>query len=764
MKNSLSNVQYLLFALLLFALTGCGASGNNTASADLTGSGKLTAKLQWADSKTTAKSVGLVTPPVVAKVRITVTGAEIPTVQSDFGATATSGTVTGVYPGTGLIVAAQAYDSANVLIYEGFVVDQAVVENGTTDVGTITMTPPIVKVQDQGCINCHGASKDVDGQNLVFDYKQSGHYTAMGDILGKGEAGCNGCHTSGPHNKTVNPAVDGKCYACHDATVLNSRHTTSYAVAADNTTADGTKCNVCHNAHNTTKLTGIEAGVWATAGHFEQGSQTNATHSQYGCGRCHNNEGIIQAMAAPDASTNIGTSVTPNQKMYCNTCHLGLAGATQSSPNVRPLSTASATQTSYSSSARGYKGAPGNLWNPNKKPFPDVGSSNICVVCHAGSREVINSTNGVVATLPATTPGGGNAGAMGTSDPYFAVQASDTTAFQKTITQHNLPAAAVMYVKFGFTNLSTGTNGVPTGAYLKTITADLDYVTASSTIGGVTSTHRKLGTAAIVGDTHLNSAGVASFGTSTLAGSLAKNGPCATCHMAGSHSMAIDQKAITTVCNRCHFKEGANDITTIANFNAHFIEPQKEVYNNALTLARAIILEKNANYVASTGTTGTAAAITASSNTSFSAPTGLTLANSANLLGYYSGAVTPTNLASIKFVGALSNIVMFAKDQGGFAHARTYSRRLIYDSLDFLDDGILNMSVGATAVRISALANLGPAGYTVANPLVVGTYGKGTTCYTDSTLATLASGTTESMTFLIGWSRTDGTWAVPQRP
>jgi hypothetical protein len=45
-----------------------------------------------------------------------------------------------------------------------------------------------------------------------------------------------------------------------------------------------------------------------------------------------------------------------------------------------------------------------------------------------------------------------------------------------------------------------------------------------------------------------------------------------------------------------------------------------------------------------------------------------------------------------------------------------------------------------------------------------GVYGKGTAAYTDGTLTTLASGTTEAMLYLIGWSRTTGGWSSPERP
>jgi hypothetical protein len=100
-----------------------------------------------------------------------------------------------------------------------------------------------------------------------------------------------------------------------------------------------------------------------------------------------------------------------------------------------------------------------------------------------------------------------------------------------------------------------------------------------------------------------------------------------------------------------------------------------------------------------------------------------------------------------KLMGAVSNVVFFKREPGAYAHARTYSRRLMYDTIDYLDDGVLNMSVSATAIATS--------------PTV---YGKGATAFTDGTLTTLAPGTTEAMVYLIKWSRSTGAWSTPERP
>src|SRR5665647_2603784 len=133
MRNGFSKVQYLLFALLLLALTGCGANNGTTASADLTGNGKVTAKLQWPNGttsagKATAKSVALLAN--VTQVRLVVTGAGIPTAKTVFPVASTSGTVE-VFPGSELIVAAYGLDANGTILYEGFATNVTVTSGGT---------------------------------------------------------------------------------------------------------------------------------------------------------------------------------------------------------------------------------------------------------------------------------------------------------------------------------------------------------------------------------------------------------------------------------------------------------------------------------------------------------------------------------------------------------------------------------------------------------------------------------------------------------
>ncbi|GFO55700.1 hypothetical protein GMSM_27070 [Geomonas sp. Red276] len=814
MRNILTKLQPLLVLLLLVAMTGCGA--NNAGTGTSGAPGAINAKLTWTNATKLAKAKATSSiPSNVANVVFTVTGSgangPIPVVKTTVAAAnSASGSISGVYPGT-VAVAVKALDSTGAMVYEGYAINLDVAANATTDAGTINMTVPIAKAEEVPCLGCHETTLDLTGQSVVANYKQSGHYTntTFQDANGVG-AGCVGCH--GPSHNTQDPSALGstqltnnpaaatsvgstRCFDCHNIansnTAMVGNHDTYYM-------ANGNACASCHQVHNTAAAN-MERKSWAQSGH----GATDFAHIQgggSGCAtRCHNANGFIAAVANPTKIVN-GTMAAADQMITCNACHTNAPlGKLRNLPGAK----AGAFQAYTSSSTGGYAFAPYNHLNPNKKPyFPDVAGSNLCIVCHSGTLEGSSSATG-----------------YRVSDPYFV---NSTTALKvkssSTISQHNMPSAAVMYVKFGFTNLSTGTNG-PTNAYLNSLTSDLDpgYGQAN---GSITSTHRKFGTTAIYGDSHFSASNPAPkyFG---------QNGPCAVCHLSGSHTFFIDQKAIDAVCSHCHTSEDGQPIATEAAFKQYFLDPQQEFYNNAIALGATVVNQKIAAYNAAltstpnalgysttnplqflvavnpftssqpgklafvkflepagnatypTYNTSDGTIFTASSSTTSStyAAPGTTYANylapAATSYPYYSTDWTNTAIALgysqtagdmgyTKFVGALSNLAFFAKDQGGFAHARTYARRLIYDSIDFLDNGKLDMSVSATAIAVSAVSgNING----IPNP-VAGLYTKGAAAYNvvNGALSTDFAGTSESMPFLIGWSRSTGAWSTPERP
>lgn len=253
MRNSLRMIQYTLYALLIFSLSGCGATKTSPAGSDKA-PGKITANLVL--PKSSGKSVALQAD--VTRIRLTVTGAAIPTARQDIASPAgavTSGTVE-VYPGSDLIVTAQSFNAAGVVLYEGFVPGVTVVSGVTPTNVTITLNAPIVKAGDATCLGCHESTRDKTGQNLIADFKQSGHYTnesadplVVFPLNGSTQPGCAGCH--GTSHNDLNPSASGRCATCHGAVTLapGGKHATNYAF--NGTTVVTNSCNTCHQSHNT---------------------------------------------------------------------------------------------------------------------------------------------------------------------------------------------------------------------------------------------------------------------------------------------------------------------------------------------------------------------------------------------------------------------------------------------------------------------------------------------------------------------------------
>ncbi len=211
MRDVFSKVHYLLIALLLVGLTGCGA--NVTHQSEVAGATELTAKL-----------TGLSLAADVRQINFQVAGPNIPTAQRTFvkgGDGLIHVEPFSVYPGDNLIVMARAYDSSNTLIYEG-IQPGFTIRAGVPASVTLTMISPSEKAADKVCIGCHEGTFDAAGQNLVSDFKLSGHYTDTSfgswtndyDKYGIKGTGCAGCH--GPRHNDVSPSTSGRCIQCHD--------------------------------------------------------------------------------------------------------------------------------------------------------------------------------------------------------------------------------------------------------------------------------------------------------------------------------------------------------------------------------------------------------------------------------------------------------------------------------------------------------------------------------------------------------------------
>ncbi|MDD2270848.1 MAG: cytochrome C [Desulfuromonadaceae bacterium] len=451
----------------------------------------------------------------------------------------------------------------------------------------------------------------------------------------------------------------------HAGRLLEAKHNSAFAVAARSTAVvDGMM---------KTSVNDATAAAW---NHYAWNDTVNATaqNSRGTCQRCHTPTGASNYLKSPAtydytlndfshlAGWKMATSTAPTTSskqrdvLYCWGCHSNSGSGVIRNPG--------AITAEYN-----FKGTPA--------VFPDVAQSNLCVACHSG------------------LAGGETVTALTDAE-------MNNVSFKNS---HYMAAAGLMYVKNGFTAFIDPSTAIGTSTYGASMTSTEDG-------GALSSTHRKLGTAAMATDSHVGGQGLVS------------GGPCITCHMSEKHhTLEMDASAFNNTCVKCHDEEGGVPLTA-ANFKTIFIEEQAVPFQDALTLALSVL---KTNY-----------------NISY---------NQAAYPYFFDDALLPTVGAvkdwtrggtlsaaeAKKLMGACFNINVLMRDPAAYVHARTYTRRLLYDSIDFLDNKTIDMSTVTTAVATF--------------PLV---YVKGATA-TDVT-------TTEAVKYLAGYSRSTGAWNALERP
>ena len=330
MRNpGMTKLHYLLYVLLIFALTGCGASKmGNLAGTAGNQPGSIASKLVWSQGKTSAKTVASA-PTGVTSIVVTVTGTDtagkaIPVVKGTIDASTNQGTISGIYPGKVTLAVKAMTGSA--ISYEGFAIGVTVSSGATTTItDPIVMSPPVEKAQDQPCIQCHETTLDATGQNLVANFKQSGHYTnstwTSNVKFGVTGTGCAGCH--GPSHDDRTPIVNGRCYECHGGTLDKSHKGYAVQYKCDschyphNTNAfvNG-KCVACHSVAQDANATGTYVndnnGVRAIVGEFSKWSHhvTGVTLNDAHCAACHLEGKVVNGKVVVDTTKHMADNKT----------------------------------------------------------------------------------------------------------------------------------------------------------------------------------------------------------------------------------------------------------------------------------------------------------------------------------------------------------------------------------------------------------------------------------------------------------------------
>ncbi|ACM20219.1 lipoprotein cytochrome c, 10 heme-binding sites [Geotalea daltonii FRC-32] len=519
------------------------------------------------------------------------------------------------------------------------------------------------------CITCHNISSPVSkvtGAKINDEWAASSHNLMRGasciDCHGSGNghpSNCGSCHGGSTVAGTGfhNPDSAGQCYKCHGVNAtrfplgVGEKHFDVYTTL--NTYGDkvptssyvGTqnvnKCTGCHAPHQSTLLP--QHREWAESGHGEVNADPWIHYdfkTMNPCNRCHTTTGFLKYIKTGDTSPWATVSADKSREMLrCNGCHTDYSykrvdGRTSGVNGV------TVPYGSFSSAILTYGKANESATSTT---YQSAGDSNLCINCHSG----LTSGRNFFGTYPGT---------------------AQTTAKNS----HYFAAAGTLYGTLGY-------------EYRPHSDYQLIYN------GGVYFMHGELGIKNVIKTYTVN------LGTT--------RGPCVACHMYDdNHTMKVVEldgtgpksprevinatissfPANDRVCVKCHVGSVSlafGDPADIRTLKAEYAERLKEL-EDALA-AKGIYYDPD--------------------RVPYFWPGGVNHNDRTKAYGYAGNTtVTPPVPAQAPWpnegtLGAAFNLNLCFRDPGGYAHNHRYTARLIYDSLDFLDDGLLNESYVSTA-------------------------------------------------------------------
>ncbi|UFS71059.1 cytochrome c3 family protein [Geomonas sp. RF6] len=477
------------------------------------------------------------------------------------------------------------------------------------------------------------------------------------------------------------------CNGCHyEALVSKHFANVSSAIKASYITSRS-ECVDCHTKTQYHYATPAANAAYAESGHGElTAAPWNGRNwaQQSECVVCHTATGYKKFVASnfTDAKAWAATTEGPNEVLSCVACHTDAAGARVAVPQVTAFYNVSTVD----------KGTKLTVKSKIAAQFPNVGDSNLCITCHAGR---VNGDNLAAISADAN------------------VTASNF-GFQNS---HYMAASGIMYMKAGFINFTTLTAPAPsnlegaafasTKTYGKTLLPD-NASTPGGIAGGQKSAHR------IIGTTLLAPAEADDNLWIENTDYLSQQGPCVNCHIqaykphkgnasaefnkdhvdlyagdvpanrtgAGHKLTALDDETIKQICLPCHaHTQGLN----MENFMAVKVEPARVPYQDTLELIKTILWNYGISY-------------NSAAHPYFydltKDPAGKTAVTDWTRGGQL------TKQQAMRLMGACFNLNVLARDPGAYVHGRTYSQRLQYDTIDFLDDLKMNFSALDTARKV----------------------------------------------------------------
>lgn len=454
----------------------------------------------------------------------------------------------------------------------------------------------------------------------------------------KNGAGCRDCHE--PHQSHPDA---GNCNRCHGGSPVSGLDVTKNADAA----------GICAKCH--TKNGGFSRSLRA---HFNNSTSAkypaSYVSSKYenNCRGCHNPHDTITHMdylrdwaasghgrttAGPWTKYDFKTPLFGNPSSFCNRCH---------------------TTTGYIKYVTNGDSTPWGVASDKTKEML------MCNGCHSDYKYTLR-------TLPAVTAPYNN----GNNSVTYPDSASSNLCINchsgreigesikaipdysnvSFIDSHYLAAAGIVFAKSGY-----------------------HFTAQNYSFDANEDVHYKLGTGLSTGKA----------GFDAVKGNYS-GGPCVTCHLtsrSGTHTLkavtaySTTDTSLNPVCGTtdCHPNRVPTSINPISTGGA---SPN--------------------SYVTWFGDRATSKTLSGSTQTARYQAALAALKAQLEIRGYvYDDAKNPVfvtkNWGNANNMGAAFNYRMLLKDRGGVAHNRRYTRRLIYDSIDWLDDNNMNNSVYTT--------------------------------------------------------------------
>lgn len=504
--------------------------------------------------------------------------------------------------------------------------------------------------ESAACIACHADNKisPVTGAKIVDEWKAGAHNTGNG-------ASCVDCHKPAGHpnggSVTANPN-DTVCLECHaapagsDLTAKLRAHFVNYTVAYTKGTS-ATK----------TSLTSANVDKYAAA------SYVSAEDAQQ-CRVCHNphdNSSVIKANRDWAQSGHGDTEALPFVKYRfkeaviagtseCRRCHTS-TGFVYYVSNNKALMPNSELKNGKQNEVLGCKTCHVD-YSWKRRSLSPVS------VTYAGaaSSDAVSYPDAGESNICLNCHVGRESGAIVKNLPSTINFANK--GFENS---HYLTAGGTLFGKTGYTNFSSVEGRGKRNYTLVDFNGD----------GATDFKHDLIGRGA----------------TGTRTG----KGPCVECHMSNSSNHKFQPvthdgngsvtAVISTVCAACHTPGSPYELTPAV------VNGQKDQLSDALKALKAqldargfFFFEKNPYFFEATGTT---------------AITNWVTAGDASANGRFSGEQN---------MGAAFNYNLLKHDPGAYAHNRFYTKRLIYDAIDWLDNLTMDYSVGTTLNSLGGTA------------------------------------------------------------